>query len=186
MASLCLRFGRSLAIEPLEDRHLLSATLSATLTGLSSPWAMAFDASGNLFVADRSLAAVSEFAPGSTTPTATLTGLSNPQGLVFDSSGNLFVANEGNGTVSEFAPASTTPTATLTGLSYPVALAFDSSGNLYVANETGTTVSKFAGQHHAHHQPHRAELSRRAGVRLQRQPLCDQLRQWHGEQIRTG
>ena len=51
----------------------------------------------------------------------------------------------GNGTVSEFAPGSTTPTATLTGLNDPDALAFDSSGNLYVANYGGNgTVSEFA------------------------------------------
>ena len=98
-----------------------------------------------------------------------------PHALAFDASGNLFVANyrqhhgervragqhdahrhphraersrrpglrrqrqplrrqHGNNTVSEFAPGSTTPTATLTGLNDPSALAFDASGNLFVAN----------------------------------------------------
>ena len=51
--SSCYPFGRSLAIEPLEDRRLLSGvtlTPSATLTGLDDPQALAFDSSGNLYI----------------------------------------------------------------------------------------------------------------------------------------
>ena len=121
-----------------------STTPTATLTGLDYPDALAFDSSGNLYVANGATNTVSEFAPGSTTPTATLTGLNEPHALAFDSSGNLYVANEGSSTVSEFAPGSTTPTAVLFGLDYPDALAFDSSGNLYVANGATNTVSEFA------------------------------------------
>ena len=40
--------------------------------------ALAFDSSGNLYVANGAGTTVSEFAPGSTTPTATLTGLNDP------------------------------------------------------------------------------------------------------------
>ena len=96
-----------------------STTPTATLTGLSCPAALAFDSSGNLYVANYRGEHGERVRPGSTTPTATLTGLSNPIALAFDSSGNLYVANYGNDTVSEFAPGSTTPTATLTGLSDP-------------------------------------------------------------------
>ena len=71
-----------------------STTPTATLTGLTHPDALAFDSSGNLYVANCSGSnTVSEFAPGSTTPTATLTGLNDPEALAFDSSGNLYVAN---------------------------------------------------------------------------------------------
>ena len=52
-----------------------STTPTATLTGLNDPDALAFDSSGNLYVANDGNDTVSEFAPGSTTPTATLTGL---------------------------------------------------------------------------------------------------------------
>ncbi len=124
-----------------------STTPTATLTGLNYPIALAFDSSGNLYVANEAGTTVSKFAPGSTTPTATLTGLNNPIALAFDSSGNLYVANYYGNTVSRFTPGSTTPSATLTGLDNPIALVFDSSSNLYVANEAGgngTTVSEFA------------------------------------------
>ena len=56
--------GRSLTIEPLENRQLLSGlalTPSATLTGLTAPHALAFDASGNLYVANENNNTVSEF-----------------------------------------------------------------------------------------------------------------------------
>ena len=123
-----------------------STTASATYSaGLSDPEALAFDSSGNLYVANNGNNTVIKFAPGSTTASATYSaGLSEPEALAFDSSGNLYVANFGNATVSKFAPGSTTASATYSaGLSEPEALAFDSSGNLYVAN-MANTMSKFA------------------------------------------
>jgi hypothetical protein len=121
-----------------------ATTPSATLTGLNRPTALAFDASGNLFVANYDGGTVSRFAPGATTPNATLTGVAQPHGLAFDGSGNLYVTNQVGTTVSKFAPGATSPTATLTGLNGAFGLTFDGSGNLFVANSLGTTVSKFA------------------------------------------
>ena len=51
-----------------------SITAKATLTGLDGPAALAFDSSGDLYVANSGNNTVSEFAPGAATPTATLTG----------------------------------------------------------------------------------------------------------------
>ncbi len=120
----------------------------ATLTGVQDPAAMAFDAQGNLYVAEPTQAAVQVFAPGSTTPTLTLTGLQSPDALALDTHGNLFVADEVANAVYMFSPGATKPTATLTGLNAPSALAFDAHGNLFVANagyiNPGTTVSMFA------------------------------------------
>ena len=125
-------------------RDALLNTPTATLTGVNAPRALAFDARGDLFVANSQGTTVSEFAPGSTTPTATLTGLNSPTALAFDARGDLFVANAAFGTVSEFAPGSTTPTATLTGLDSPAALAFDAHDNLFVASSGDNTVREFA------------------------------------------
>ena len=143
------------------EQRLLNTTASATLVGLTDPDArIAFDSSGNLYVANPGANTVSKFAPGSTTASATITGLDFPDALAFDSSGNLYVINNNISTISKFGPGGTTPIATLTGLSQPAVLVFDSSGNLYVANQVSNTVSKFAAwSYHGQRDAHRRQLS---------------------------
>ena len=61
---------RRLAIEPLEDRRLLSlsTTPTATLAGLESPYALAFDSTGKLYVANYTTAHRERFTPGAPRP----------------------------------------------------------------------------------------------------------------------
>ena len=66
---------------------------------------MAFDAAGNLYVANEATTTVSVFAPGSTTASVTINlAGGQPDVLKFDSSGNLYVSNLNENTVSVFAP----------------------------------------------------------------------------------
>ena len=165
----------------------LGTTASATYpSSLVNPDALAFDSSGNLYVANQNSNTVSKFAPGSTTASATYSaGLDEPDALAFDSSGNLYVANQRNNTVSKFAPGSTTASATYSaGLSDPQALAFDSSGNLYVANYAGNTVSEFAPGSTTPGATYSAGLSapNALAIRLQRQPVRGQ--RFYGQQVR--
>src|SRR5262249_12558301 len=94
-----------------------STTPTATLSGLNKPEALAFDARGNLFVANTGGldpgTTVSMFAPGATTPTATLSGLNAPSALAFDAHGTLSVANGSafSSTVSVFAAVPPIPAA---------------------------------------------------------------------------
>jgi sugar lactone lactonase YvrE len=94
-------------------------TATTTQSGLWWPYGLAFDASGNLWVADMDNARVLEFVPPFTTGMAaslvigqssfttrdrvtTQSGFRNPFGLACDASGNLWVADGGNNRVLEF------------------------------------------------------------------------------------
>jgi secreted PhoX family phosphatase len=127
-----------------------------TLTGLSDPFHMAFDAAGNLWVSSTVTNQVFEYngpwgtVTGSQTPTANVTlsgGLHGPEGLAFDAGGKLYVANQGSTTISVW----NTPLSggasngSLTGLTQPDALAFDSAGNLYSGDSSGNLVRFNAG-----------------------------------------
>jgi sugar lactone lactonase YvrE len=105
---------------------------STFASGLSGALGLAFDRAGNLFVADRSIAAggtIYKFTPDGVRSTFAL-GLSYPSGLVFDSGGNLFVAD--GGAIYKFTPQGARSTFA-SGLSSTSGLTFDSVGNLFVS-----------------------------------------------------
>ncbi len=119
--------------------------------GITTPTGLAFDASGNLYVADYGTGAngttVTKIAPGGGTGAVWGTGLSGPNGLAFDASGVLYVSNAGNGSAGNGSLSTVgvnggAASSWVTGLNAPYGLAFDSSGSLYVAN--GSTISKFS------------------------------------------
>jgi secreted PhoX family phosphatase len=135
---------------------------------LGGPCGLAFDSSGDLWVANESANTVVDYTPGqlvtgSPVPSATIraevagTGssasLSGPRDLTFDASGDLWVANEEGDDLVEFAPdqlesGSPVPRATISsgranGLSVPLGLAFDVSGDLWVTNEEGDDLVEY-------------------------------------------
>ena len=123
------------------------------ITGLDEPNAVAFDASGNLYVTNSvsnngaDNGTVSEYSSSGALINASYIpatdGLNHPYGMAFDSSGNLYVANSEGTTVSKFSSSGSLINSTyISGLSDPSFLAFDSSGNLYVANLGSGTVSE--------------------------------------------
>jgi sugar lactone lactonase YvrE len=89
--------------------------LSATASSLSSPTALAFDPSGNLWVTNAAANTVVSFstasltATGSPAPAATISAnsgsLQAPRALAFDFGANLWVANEAASTIVEYSPA---------------------------------------------------------------------------------
>jgi hypothetical protein len=123
------------------------AAAAKTGTG-EGPFGLAFDASGNAYVANNnneSAGSVTVYAPPYTgAPTQTITsGLTAPTGVAFDSHGNLFVSDDMNQDVVEFAPPYTSaPIATVTGVGTPIGVVLDAAGDLFVTDLNGA-VNEF-------------------------------------------
>jgi hypothetical protein len=112
------------------------AKLQGSSTGLSGPDAVAFDATGRMYIANAAAGTVTEYAPGArgnATPVATIAGaatkLNEPLRLGFDSAGNLYVVDFSN-VVAVFSPGANGNLAPLrlisggaTGLSGPQSIA---------------------------------------------------------------
>jgi len=133
-------------------------TLTATAGSLNQPSTLAFDRSGDLWVANQpsvGTGSVVEFTPsqqaasGAPVPAVTLgssgTGAMNaPISLAFDGSGALWVGSLTNNTLIRLTPGqlamsgSPTPAvvigSTVNSIDLPYAITFDRNGNLWVAN----------------------------------------------------
>jgi sugar lactone lactonase YvrE/tetratricopeptide (TPR) repeat protein len=138
------KLTRSLIILTVICRAMLVSSCGAEAVDLSNPTALAFDHSGNLFVADHAAETIFKFTPNGTR-TIFVTGvrLSDGNGLAFDAADNLFVLSPSGeyhvaGTILKFSPDGTRSTfATDVGL--PYSLAIDPSGNLFVSDwDTGS------------------------------------------------
>lgn len=118
---------------------------SVFATTTSSPRGLAFDSSGNLYVAYPLLNVVQKFSPtGVDLGPFISTGLSTPEGLAFDSGGNLYVSNIGNDTIRRFTSTGfDLGTFATTGLNDPWGIDFDSTGNLYAANGSSGNITKY-------------------------------------------
>jgi hypothetical protein len=141
-----------------------SSTPGRTITdGIVEPQGLAFDASGNLYVAGfggttsgdcgTSPGTVQVYAPGVNSPSYTIfgaQGICEPFRLIFDATGNLYVANESfeggpPSSITVYAPGSNTLLRTITdGVSSPWSMAFDQAGHLYVANRFINTVTMYS------------------------------------------
>src|SRR6266700_2965676 len=105
-----------------------------------SPYKMAVDGAGNLFVTQdvsSNLFVTQDVSPSifRFTPEgkkSTLASGVNPGDLVFDRAGNLFVTDPGSDSVLKFTPDGKKSTFA-TGISYPGELVFDRAGNLFVS-----------------------------------------------------
>ncbi len=139
---------------------------------LWSPDGLAFDAQGNLYVADASNHRVRKIAPNGTITTfagtgrsgldgdggpATQASLHSPTFLAFDAAGNLYIADSRNHKVRKVTPNGVISTVAGNGkasfsgdggkavdatLQQPTGLALDAAGNLYIADTDNNRIRK--------------------------------------------
>lgn len=100
--------------------------------GLSSPVGMAYDASGNLYIANWSAGTVLRFASGGQR-TVFAKGLRGPSGLAISPSGDIYVASYSEDLVWRFTTAGK-QSVFVRGLATPAGLSFDARGRLLIAN----------------------------------------------------
>lgn len=106
------------------------STFTALPAG-NGTYGLAFDAAGNLFVANRIAGTISEITPGGSVSTFA-TGLGSLTGLAFGGT-DLYVASANTNTILKVTPGGTVSTFA-TGVAFPFGLAFDGNGNLFAAN----------------------------------------------------
>src|SRR5206468_1329426 len=147
-----------------------SADGSQNLARFNSPYGVAMDSSGNIYVADNYNSTIRKITAGGVV--TTLAGLAGsygsadgtgsaarfygPSGVAVDNAGNVYVADAGNHTIRKATPAGVVTT--LAGLAGnpgsadgtgsaarffdPRGLATDSSGNVYVGDYGNQTIRK--------------------------------------------
>ena len=147
---------------------------AATSATLASPSAVAYDASGNLYLADAQNHVVREISKSGQISTIAGTGiegysgdgeaataalLDTPTGVAVDSAGNVYIADSHNhrirkvsgGTISTIAGTGTPgyagdgSAAIAAQLSLPSAVAVDSNGNVYIADTNNQRIRKITG-----------------------------------------
>ena len=105
-------------------------------SGISGPWDITLDKSGNLYVANAAGGNITEYAPGASTPSFTYSyGMNSPRLVSVDRQGNVFEADftdsYGYGKVSEFPQGSNYPLHSCSVFA-PWGVATDSKGDVFV------------------------------------------------------
>ena len=113
-------------------RIAADGTQSTFASGFQRPRGIAFDATGDLFVADSLAGTVSKVTPAGAV-SAFASGFQQPEGLAFDTAGNLYVADQLAHAIRRIAPDGTVSTFA-SGLPAVDAIAIDSAGNVFASS----------------------------------------------------
>jgi len=115
-------------------------------SSLNTPYGLAVDAQGDVWVANESSNSVTELTnTGTVAGTYSAGGILSPRALAIDTTGKIWVANTGGSSIVELnssgTPLSGTLGYTAGSINAPVALAIDSGNNVWIANYNGGTVT---------------------------------------------
>ena len=121
---------------------------------LSSPNGIAFDDSGNLYIADRNNSRIQKWAPGASEGKTVAGDLQKfISGIALDDSGNLYIATANNHRIEKWVIGATEGTTVAGGNGYgsaadqlylPNNIIIDNSGNLYIADSNNNRIQKWA------------------------------------------
>jgi uncharacterized protein (TIGR03437 family) len=129
----------------------------AAAAQLNSPYGLAFDASGNLYIADLGNARVRRVAPDGTIDTVASGVLNAPRNVAVDASGNLYISDFSAHRVYELSAGGTLTVIAGTGvagyagdggpadaaqLAFPAGLALDGQGSLYIGDTQNHAIRK--------------------------------------------
>jgi hypothetical protein len=110
-------------------------------------WGVAFDAAGDVFLANSGYGNVTEFPSGGGNSKTLATGLNQPANLAIDGAGNLYVAyNAQVSSITEIPTGCTSSSCWISiggDLQYPTGVAVDGAGNVYVADNQRAEVLEF-------------------------------------------
>jgi sugar lactone lactonase YvrE len=163
--------------QPVVDSTMVAGSDSAGLVNgigraarFNHPFGLAFDAAGNLFIADQGNVVIRKMTPatlvstfagspgisGSANGLDTAASFYKPFGVATDASGNVYVADAGNNKVRKISPAGVVSTFAGTGVAgsangtdtatfnSPLGVALDKTGNVYVADYGNNLIRKIS------------------------------------------
>jgi DNA-binding beta-propeller fold protein YncE len=130
--------GQTLTVTQAGSTYIAAPAGLTTLvsSGLNTPWGVAVDGAGNVYIADLGNNAIKKWtAANNTVTTLVSSGLSGPHGVAVDGAGNVYIADSGHNAIKKCLAASRTVTTLFSNVvRNPYGLVVDGAGNVYVAD----------------------------------------------------
>jgi sugar lactone lactonase YvrE len=146
--------SHTVSLFPPTANGTVTPVLLTLPSGSIAPFAVAFDAAGDLFVGVVAPGSVVEYAPGATAASAPIrtivggaTELSEPNGVGVDGAGNIYVSNAGSAAITVYAPGANGDVAPIRAIAggatdigvstnFLQSLTVDTAGTIYAAVAT--------------------------------------------------